>query len=97
MDFSSIKYRRIVRSVLGLETFGLADAVTWLAIVIQNDLKQILKKRLKINILIDRETLFNIIIRNSTTTELRIIKDLKAAREDCNEFVIDDVLWIRRT
>lgn len=63
IDYSSIKPRKNVRSVLGAETFSNV------AIVIEHDLKQIINRRIKIKILTHIETLFNVIIRNASTTE----------------------------
>lgn len=68
IDYVSNKSRRVVRSVLGAETFGLANACDS-AIVIQHNLKQILGKTLKIQVLRYSETLFNVKIRNASKTE----------------------------
>lgn len=95
IDYSSTKSRRVVRSVLGAETFGMADACD-AAIVIQHDMKKILKRTFKIKLLTDSETLFNVVIRNASTTERRLMIDIKAAREAYNEGTINDVVWIRR-
>ena len=95
IDFSSTKSRRVVRSVLGAETFALANSCDT-AIVLQHDLKQILKRTLKIKILTDTETLFNVMIKNANTTEKRLMIDIKAAREAYNEGIIEDIVWIRR-
>lgn len=59
IDYESNKSRRVVRSVLGEETFGLAD-VCDSTIAIQHDLKQMLKKTQRIQVLTDSENLFNV-------------------------------------
>ena len=82
-------------SVLGAETFALADACD-AAIVLQHELKGILKRTLKIRILTDSDTLFKVVIRNAATTEKRLMIDVKAAREAYNQGIIEDVMWIRR-
>lgn len=95
VDYASNKSRRVVRSVIGAETFGLVDACDS-AIVIQHELKQMLKKTLKIQILTDSETLFNVIVRNGPTKEKRLMIDGLAAREAYNSGIVDDIVWIRR-
>lgn len=51
---------------------------------------------MRIKILTDRENLFNVIIRNASATEQRLMIDIKAAREAYNEGTIDYVFSIRR-
>lgn len=60
---------------------------------IQIDLKQMLKMTLRVQVLTDSETLFNEIIRNASTTEKRLMIDMKAAREAYNNSIIDDITW----
>ena len=81
--------------MLGAETFALADACD-AAILIQHDLKSLLNRKVKIKILTDSATLFNVMVRNASTTEKRLMIDIKAAREAYNEDIIDSVTWIRR-
>ena len=85
----------MVRSVLGAETFALANTCDT-AIVLQHDLKKILKKTLKIKTLTDSEALFNVMIKNANTTEKRLMIDIKAAREAFNDGIIEHIVWIRR-
>lgn len=95
-DYYSIKSRRIVTSVLGVETFGLADECD-VAIVIQHDLKQIINKRIKVkHINIYQNTVqryHNELIQHRTTAN----NWCKTARDACNEGIIDGIRWIRRT
>lgn len=79
---------------MGAETFGSADACDY-DIVIQHDLKETLGKNLKIELLKDSDTLFNLIIWNESTTEKRLMIDVKAEREAYNDGIINDILWIR--
>lgn len=95
IDFSSGKFKRALRYVLGAGTFALADACNT-AIVIQHELKNIIGRSLKIKILTDSETFFNAIIRNASTIKRRLIIDVKAAREAYNCVIVEDVIWIRR-
>lgn len=50
LDFSSLKSRRLVRSVLGSEILAFADEVDT-AILIRSDIQHILKKRIYLRIL----------------------------------------------
>lgn len=95
IDYSRIKSQRIVRSVLGADIFGLADTSD-AAITFQHDTNQIIQKCLKINTFIDSETLFNIFIRNESTTERKLVIDVKAAREVYNNGIIVHVVRTRR-
>lgn len=60
-DFSILKPEKIVRSVLCAENFGLSH-VCDASIFIQNDLRKMIYRRIKIKILTDSETLFTVII-----------------------------------
>lgn len=51
---------------------------------------------LKIQLLVDSETLFSVLIRNASSTKKRLLMDVKAAREMYNNGLIDDVIWRRR-
>lgn len=55
-----------------------------------------LKNNLKIQVLNDSETLINVIIRNASTTEKRLMLDVKYANEAYNDVIIDGIIWIRR-
>lgn len=55
-----------------------------------------LGKTIKIKWLTDSKILFSVIIRNASSTEKRLIIDVKAAREAYNDGIIDDIIWIRR-
>ena len=79
IDYASIKSQRVVRSVLGAETLGLADACD-AAIMIQHDLKLMLKKTLKITVLTDSATLFNVLMRNGNTTEKKTNDRYKSSK-----------------
>lgn len=62
-DYSSIKSRRLVQSVLGAETFGIkveCDA----SIVPKHNIKGVTGNDLNIKILSDNEAFLNVIIRN---------------------------------
>ena len=81
--------------MLGAERFGLADACD-AAITMQNDIRQMLNRTLKKEVLTDSETLFNVITRNKAAKEKRLIIDIEWAREAYNKGIIEDIKWIRR-
>lgn len=64
--YRRIKSRHVLTSVLGAETFALVDALD-VAILVQHDLRSILKIPLKIIVLTDSAILFNLMIRNTIT------------------------------
>lgn len=72
--------RTVLKAVLRAETFGLAHACGS-EIVIQHYLKQMCKTNVKIQVFINNETLFNVIIRNETTIESGLMIDISASRE----------------
>lgn len=51
---------------------------------------------LKIQLLIEREPLFNVIIRTASPTEKRLIIDEKVAREAYNDVIVDDIILLGR-
>ena len=55
-----------------------------------------LKKTIKIQILTDSETLFNVIVRNGPSKEKRLMIDGLTARESYIKGMIDDIVWLRR-
>lgn len=67
-DYASMKSSKLLRPVLGAETFELDDAYGD-AISIQHDLNAILQRTWKITIITDIATLFNVLIHNTTTNE----------------------------
>lgn len=68
MIYTSVKSRRFVRSLLRAETFAIYDACD-AAIFLQTDLKSIRNMTIKIKLLADRATLFNIMVEDVPTTE----------------------------
>lgn len=62
----------------------------------QHDLHFILSRKVKIKILIDSASIFNVIIRNAPTKENRPMIDIMAAREAHEYDIIDGIIWIRR-
>lgn len=93
--YSCIKSRRLVISVLGAETLGLADACDE-SISLKRYVKKITGQSINIKLLTDNETVFNFIIRSASTTKRRLMINIKAARQAYNEVTINDLIWIKR-
>lgn len=95
IDYSIIKSRRFVRSLLGGETFGMADECD-AYIVLNHDIQKITGKDRKIEILTYSETLLKVMIRNASTSKRRIMIDIKSAREHTTIGPISGLIWIQR-
>lgn len=67
VDYSNIKLGRLVQSVLGAETFGLADAYD--VVILHHGDKMILRRTLTITLLTESATLYNLLITNSPTIQ----------------------------
>lgn len=81
--------------MLGTETFALVETCDSL-LFIYHELQKKVEKKHKIKILTDSETLFNVIIRNTSTTKRRLMIEIKATSEAFNEVIINNVILIRR-
>ena len=80
LAFSSKRSRRIVRSTTAGEGLAFADGFD-ISYAAREDLQHALGKNIPILMLTDSQILFNIITRRRTTTERRMMVDLKSIRE----------------
>lgn len=94
LNFASYKCKRIVRSVLGGETYAFADGFDY-AYMQRHDLEVIFKKTLLLTVPTDLESLLRVIIKASTTSEPRRMIDIRAARDAYHKGEISDVGLIR--
>lgn len=94
LHYNSYKAKRINRSVLGAEVYAFADAFDY-AFTLKHDLEEILQSQVPLQILTDSKSLFDIITKSSTTTERRLMIDIKSVREGYENFDISDVGFIR--
>lgn len=94
LHYSSHKSRRVVRSVMGGEVYAFADGFDF-GITIRHDLQRIIGKKLSLSIFTDSKCLFDVITKHTTTTEKRLMIDIKAVREAYERMEISDVGWIR--
>lgn len=72
--------KRVVRSVLGAAIFALADAV-YVAFMLRNDLRAILRRERPVRVQTESFGLFSMVLKSSTTTEIRQMINYRAARE----------------
>lgn len=96
LHYSSYKSKRIVRSVLGGETYAFADGFDF-GFTLRHDLQRITGRKIPITMLTDSQSLFNVIVKASSTTERRLMIDIRATREAYMRGEISDVGWILST
>ena len=94
LHYASYKSRRVTRSVLGAEVYAFADAFDF-AYVIKHDLEEILGQRVPLQMLTDSRSLFDVIVKNSTTAERRLMIDIKDVRESYEQQLISNVGFVR--
>ena len=94
LHYSSIKSRRVVRSCLGGEAYALADALD-ITIAVRTDLEAMLNCTIPIKIYTDNKSLFDVVTRNSVTTEKRLMLNIRSVREAYQDLDLNDMAWIR--
>lgn len=73
LHYKSYKLPTVVRSPLAAETHALADPADCSFSLVQHDLEKILGKRIKITLLTDANSLFDVIAKGSATSEKRLM------------------------
>ena len=94
MTYSSRKSRRVVKSIMAVEVYALADAFD-AAFIIKHDLERIYDQHLPLVMLKDSKQMFDVITRASHTTEKRLMIDVAAAREAYKRYEISNVGLVR--
>lgn len=94
IESRSFKSKRIVRLPLSAETFSFADEFDY-AYMLKTDVESMLGHNIHIQMLTDSKSLFDVLPKNSTTTEKRLMIDIAAAREAYKQFEISDIGHIR--
>lgn len=92
--FRSYKARRVTRYVMPGKIIAFSYKFNY-AIDLTNELSQMLKKRIPLQLLTDSKCLFDVISKGSRTSEKRMILDTAAAREGIKEGVASDIGFIR--
>lgn len=83
-----------MRSVLGGEVYAFADGMD-VGLTLKHDLEGIVGRSIGLRMFTDSKTLFDVITKNTTTTEKRLMIDIKAVRESYERMELSDVAWIR--
>jgi hypothetical protein len=80
LHYQSQKSRRITRSCMASETLAFAQGFDT-AFLIRHDLENLLGKTIPLIMLTDSKALFDILTRNKSSTERRLMVDVAAVRE----------------
>lgn len=95
LQYKSNKSRRVVRSPLAAEVHALAEAADT-AIMTQHDLRYLLGRKLRIRLLTDSKSLFDVLSKGSSMSEKRLMIDIKATKDAYDNDVINELGCIRR-
>lgn len=88
LHFSSYKARRATRSVLGAETYAIADAFD-VGYTLAHDLSEILQVSITLVMSTDSKSLFSLITKDSLSTERRLMIDITSVRQSFDNGEID--------
>ena len=94
LQYRSHKSRRVTRSVLGGEVYAFAEGSDN-AYIIPHDIERILRRKIPLSMFGDSKSLFDVLIKNSYTTECRMMIGLNSAREFYEANEISDVGFVR--
>lgn len=94
LQYSSHTTRRVVRSVLGRELMAFAEGMDY-ELAVREDIERITGWELKFKMFTDSKSVFDVITLNTTTSEKRLMVDIRAIREAYDRMDIDAVAWIR--
>lgn len=90
LDYASRKSKRVVRSIMGGETYAFMDAFD-LAFVIKTDLEVILGMDLNIVMFTDSRQLYDSVTCGKRTAERRLSIDVTAARQSYRDYEIASI------
>ncbi len=92
LHYSSHKLRRKVRSVMGGDVYAFADGLDY-ALTLKFDLERIIGKHLPLSMV--TKQLFDVITKNSTATEKKLMIDIETVREAYQDMLLTDVGFLR--
>lgn len=92
--WTSYKSKRVTRSVLGSEVMAFADAFD-MSFAITHDIQTMLGKVILLQLFTDSLSSFDVLTRAKTTTEKRLMIDLKSVKESYDKNEIADIAFIR--
>jgi Reverse transcriptase (RNA-dependent DNA polymerase) len=93
LHWSSLKCKRVTRSVLASELYGTAHGFD-IAIAIKTTLDNILDTRTPLILCTDSKSLFDCLVRLGTTQEKRLMIDIMCLRQAYERRQITEVKWI---
>ena len=93
IHYASNRCKRVTRSVLAAEVHGLVLAFDH-SFIIQDMIKEILGRTLDVEAYVDSKTLFDVVAKNSNTTEKRLQIDIFALKESYAKGELRKLTWI---
>lgn len=93
LHYASYRIRRTNRSVLVTEVYAFADAFEF-PYRMRHDLENLLGQRIPLQMFTDSKSLFDVIKKNSTTAERRLMTDIKDVREAYEQQRISNVGFV---
>ncbi len=93
VHWSSTKCKRVTRSVLAAELYGMANGFD-VSSVIKSTIEQILQQPINLTICTDSKSLFDCLTKLGTTTEKRLMIDVMCLRQAYERRQIAEVKWI---
>lgn len=94
LHYASYKSRRVCRSVLGAEVYAFTDSFEY-AYVMRHGLKEVLEQRVALQMFTNAHSLFDVIVKNSTTGERHLLINIKDFGDSYNSQKISIVGFLR--
>ena len=95
LHWSSIKCRRVTRSVLAAELYAMAHGFD-LGAVIKATISNLLQDNIPLILCTDSKSLYDCLVRLGTTQEKRLMIDVMSLRQSYERREITEVKWIHR-
>ena len=94
LHWSSIKCKRVTRSVLASELYGLVHGLD-IGVAIKTTIDRILQMELPLVLCTDSKSLYDCLVRLGTTQEKRLMIDVMSLRQAYERREIAEVKWIK--
>jgi len=93
VHWSSVKCKRVTRSVLASELYGMAHGFD-ISVAIKSTVDKVLQINLPIVLCTDSKSLYDCLVRLGTTAEKRLMVDVMCLRQAYEQRQIAEVEWI---
>lgn len=93
LHYSSTKCKRVTRSVLASELYGMAHGFDH-ACVIKTTLEKMLQIKIPLIIATDSNSLYECLVKLGTTVEKRLMVDIMCLRQAYERRLIAEIMWI---